>query len=451
MKSVWKFFESVKLAIVLIIILTLASVLGTLIPQGRSAAEYTARYGHLAGLVTSLQLTRLYQSFWFLALLLLFALNIIICTVARLGAKWRKAFGLPAEMDAQTVSAMAVKSRFRLALPLGPARDRIAGRLRSRGYRLGGSASGNSAVLLARKRRLGRFGSDVVHAGLLVVLIGGFISGLAGRRSTIELREGQTSPVPHASFEVRLDRFEMEYYPQGEIKDWKSTVTVMDNGAAAVTRVIEVNHPLTYKRFSFYQTSYGWDWENPRLEIIVKKPADATYSKTLSLKVGERLAVEDPDFSHLVVRQFVPDFVIGEANQVQNRSSEPNNPAALIEVWKGTERIYSGWTFAKYPDFGGGHKAGQASLSFVLNHYDAPQYSVLEAAKDPGANFIWLGCLLVMAGLFLAFYWPPREIRVVLEEVGGNSDVSVGGLASKSREAFQTEFDTIIESLRRRS
>lgn len=34
MKSIWKFFESVKLAIVLFIILTLASVLGTLIPQG---------------------------------------------------------------------------------------------------------------------------------------------------------------------------------------------------------------------------------------------------------------------------------------------------------------------------------------------------------------------------------------------------------------------------------
>jgi len=47
MRSAWKFFSSVKLAIVLIILITLASVLGTLIPQGRSAAEYSARYGSL--------------------------------------------------------------------------------------------------------------------------------------------------------------------------------------------------------------------------------------------------------------------------------------------------------------------------------------------------------------------------------------------------------------------
>jgi cytochrome c biogenesis protein len=451
MRSAWRFFASVKLAIVLLILITLASILGTLIPQGRSAAEYAARYGSLAGLFTSLQLTHLYHSPWYLALLLLFALNIIVCTVARLGAKWRKAFGLPAEMDAQTVSAMKIKSRFRLALPPSSARERIAGHLRSRGYRLVVLAPGNSAVLLARKRRLGQFGSDVVHVGLLVVLIGGFVSGLASRRSAIELREGQTTAVPHAPFEIRLDKFETEYYPEGAIKDWKSTVSVIENGTAVLSRVVEVNHPLTYRRVLFYQTANGWVLVNPRLEIIVKKPADATYSKTLSLKVGERLAVEDPDFTHLAVRQFVPDFVIGEGNQVETRSPEPNNPAALIEIWKGTERIYSGWTFAKFPDFGEGHKAGQASLTFVLNRYDAPQYSVLEAAKDPGVNFIWLGCLLVMLGLFLAFYWPPREIRVVLEEVGGKSDVAVGGLASKSREAFQTEFDRIVESLRRTS
>ncbi|RPJ02236.1 MAG: cytochrome c biogenesis protein ResB, partial [Candidatus Aminicenantes bacterium] len=74
MRSVWKFFASVKLAIVLLILMTVASVLGTLIPQGRSAAEYAARYGSLSGLFTGLRLTGLYQSAWYLAILLLFAL-----------------------------------------------------------------------------------------------------------------------------------------------------------------------------------------------------------------------------------------------------------------------------------------------------------------------------------------------------------------------------------------
>jgi cytochrome c biogenesis protein len=449
MKSAWKFFSSVKLAIVLFILITLASILGTLIPQGRSAAEYAARYGGSSGLFISLQLTRLYQSFWYMSLLFLFGLNTVACTLSRFGPKWRRAFGPAAATDAQTLMTMKVKSRFRLALPLAAARDKIAGLLRSRRYRLTESVTASGVVLLARKRRLGRFGSDVVHIGLLIVLIGGFTSGIGVRRADMALLEGQTADVPHAAFQVRLEKFETEYYPQGGVKDWKSTVTVVENGAPVLTRVVEVNRPLTYRGFSFFQASYGWDWESSRLELEVRKRADATYSKVVSLKVGERLPVVDADLSYVVVRQFVPDFIIGEGNKVQSRSQEPNNPAALVEAWKGEERVFQSWIFAKYPDFGQGHAGGSSALAFVLKNYAAAPYSVLEAAKDPGVIFIWLGCLLVTIGFFLAFYWPPREIKVVLEEVQGKVEVTAGGQASKNREAFQSEFENVFELLRR--
>jgi cytochrome c biogenesis protein len=449
MRRAWRLFASVKLAIVLIILITLASILGTLIPQGRSGAEYAARYGGLAGIFTSLRLTRLYQSAWYLALLFLFALNIVVCTLTRLGAKWRRAFGPPGATDAQGLMAMKVKSRFRLALPPDAARGLIGAALRSRHYRLAAPSAENGGVLLARKRRLGWFGSDVVHLGLLVILIGGFTSGLGGRRADLALLEGQTADVPFAGFRVRLDKFETEYYPQGGVKDWKSTVTVLDNGSPVVTRVVEVNHPLTFRGFSFYQTSYGWDWESPRLQLMIRKSGDPAFSKAVTLKTGERIQVDDTDISQVAVRRFVPDFVLGEGNEVRSRSNEPNNPAALVEAWKGEERIFSGWVFARYPDFGQGHGAGQSTLSFVLKNYEARQFSVLEAARDPGANVIWLGCLFVTVGCFLAFYWPPREVRVVLEETQGKVEVTAGGYAPKSREAFQAEFESVFSSVRR--
>ena len=78
MRSLYRFFTSVKVAIVLLILLIAASILGTLIPQQRTHAEYLARYGQLAGLFEGLQLTRLYHSLWFIVLLVLFALNIIV-------------------------------------------------------------------------------------------------------------------------------------------------------------------------------------------------------------------------------------------------------------------------------------------------------------------------------------------------------------------------------------
>lgn len=449
MSSFLKFFKSVKLAIVLFILLALASILGTLIPQGRSAAEYAARYGGLSGLFAKLRLTDLYQSPWFLALLFLFALNTVVCTLARLGSKLRRAFRPSLEAEEKALLAMGVHGRARIDRPLPEAMERVRAALAARRYRLRTSGEGARLTGLAQKRRGGLFGSDTVHAGLLIILAGGVISGFASHRGELALRVGQTADVARAPFRIRLDKFETEYYPQGAVKDWKSTVTVIENGTAATTRVIEVNHPLTYKGISFYQTSYGWDWDDPRLQVQIKKPSDPAYLKDLSLRVGEKASVDDPDFTHVTVRRFVPDFVIGEGNQVQTRSLEPRNPAALIEVFKGDAKVYTGWTFAKYPDFGEGHKVGQASFSFVLKDFEAPQISILEAALDPGVPLIWIGCIVMTAGFILAFYWHPREIRIVLEESQGRTSAVLGGVAAKGREAFQAEFESLIDSLRR--
>jgi cytochrome c biogenesis protein len=464
-RSLLKSISSVKLAIVLIILITVASVIGTLIPQNRSAAEYAARYGSLSGLFTGLHLTRLYQSAWYLALLLLFAVNMVVCTLIRLGPKGRRAFGPVRETDAKALAAMRPSARFRLPAPLAGARARVAAGLRARHYRLEESVREGRIDILARKRRFGWFGSDVVHLGLLVVLAGGLASGIGGRRANLALSEGQAADVPRASFQVRLDKFETEYYPKGGVKDWKSTVTVLEGGAAVLTRIVEVNEPLRYKGYSFYQSAYGKNWEAARLGLEIRKAGDAAFMKPVSLTVGERVAVGDPDVTHLLVRRFVPDFVLGEGNQVRSRSEEPSNPAALVEAWQGEEKVFSGWIFAKYPDFGQGHGPGMKAqmkpggeaeaapgkprIAVVLKDYAAAPYSVLEAAQDPGVSLIWFGCALVTVGFFLAFYWPPREIKVVLEEAQGRVELAAGGHAAKSRDAFQIEFDALFGSIRR--
>jgi cytochrome c biogenesis protein len=455
MRSVWKFLSSIKLAIVVIIVLTVASIVGTLIPQGRSLAEYSARYGSLGSLFVALRLTTLYRSTWFLALLIIFAANTVVCTLSRFGPKWRRAFRPLPDAGPKSVSSMHSSCRLHFPLPLETARERVEKELGGRRYVVHRTTHDGKAVLQARKRRLGWFGSDIVHLGLLVILAGGFTSGLSSRRSELALADGQTAQVPRASFEVRLDKFEIEYYAPGQPKDYKSTVTVLEGGAPVLTRTIEVNEPLKYKGVTFYQQGYGPDWDRARCVLELAKAGEPASSRTVSLQVGERTPVAGPDVTAVLVRRFVPDFVIGEGSQVQSRSGEPNNPAAFVEAWKGEERVFSGWIFARYPEFGQGHGGGETAarnalqIAVVLKDYAAPPYSVLEAAHDPGANVIWIGCGLVSLGFFLAFYWPPREIRIVLEASQGRVELTAGGQAAKSRESFQAEFDGIFASLRR--
>jgi cytochrome c biogenesis protein len=449
MRAVWKFFSSVKLVIVLLILLTVGSIIGTLIPQGRPPAEYAARYGVLAGLVQGLQLTGLYKSGWYLTLLFFFAVNTIVCTLARFPGKWRRAFGAKVETEAAALTAMKVKSRLGKSAPAAHVSARLAALLAARHYRVKTQAEEKRVFLLAQKRKLGHFGSDTVHLGLLVILAGGIASGLTGFRTQLDLVEGQTVQVPRAPFEVRLDRFETEYYPQGMVKAWKSTVTILEGGAGVLTQTIQVNKPLAYRGFNFYQTSYGSTWDNPKLEVVIKKKNDPAFARTVQLSVGEKAAVDDKDVSQISVKRFVPDFLIGEGGQVESRSQEPRNPAAQVEGWKGEEKIFSGWIFANFPDFEQMHQGKPTDLSLILKSYQGSEYSVLEAARDPGVGLIWVGCLLVTAGFFLAFYWPPREVRAILEEGRGRTEVTAGGHASKSRESFQAEFEDVMNSLRR--
>jgi cytochrome c biogenesis protein len=427
MRTIWKFFSSVKLAIALLILLAVASVIGTLIPQ----------------------LTGFYHSGWFLVLLFFFAVNTIVCTLARLPAKWHRVFRPEVGTETAGLLALKFKGRFGKNGPAEDVRTKLKTVLKSHRYRIRSQASDKHVCLLARKKMFGHFGSDAVHFGLLVIIAGGIVSGLTGFRTHIDLSEGQTVKVPRSPFEIRLDRFETAFYPQGMVKAWKSTVTVLENGASVLTKPILVNKPLTYKGFSFYQTGYGSDWDNPKLEITVKKKSDPSFARTVQLSVGERAAVDDKDVSQISAKRFVPDFVIGEGRRVETRSQEPNNPAAEVEGWKGAEKVFSGWIFANYPDFEQMHSGKPTDLSFVLKSYRGSEYSVLEAARDPGVWFIWAGCVLVTAGFFLAFYWPPREIRAILEEGRDRTEVTAGGIASKSRESFQAEFEDIMNAVRR--
>ena len=447
-RALKNFFTSIKVAIVLLILLIAASILGTLIPQGRTGQEYLVRYGQLGGLFQKLQFTRLYQSFWYIAILALFSLNIIICTLVRLSPKLRRSFRPKCDLDPKSVQVLKVKDRIKMALAPAEAVQAIKAELGRHHYRVREHSAEKKHCLLARKRVLGIFGSEVVHVGLLIILAGGIISGLAGVRGSLTLSENQVLPVPQAGFSVRLDKFITELYTDGNVKDWKSELTIIEGDKPVLQKSVEVNHPLSYKGFVFYQSGYGSDWENPELEVWLKKKSDPGYVKNIRLRIGQPATVDGEDLT-LTATRFLPDFVLDEKNQPSTRSLEPNNPAVLIRGERAGAEVFSGWIFAKFPDFAQMHQAKESEFKPELKDVKAPQYSVLQTAKDPGVSLIWIGCALLMLGLFIAFYWPTREIRLVLEESQGKTEIAAGGISAKSQEAFQSEFESIMNALRK--
>ncbi len=215
MKIFLQFFNSVKLAIVLLIIITLASIIGTLIPQDRTMQEYVFHYGKLAKVLTSLEFTNIYNSFWYVGLLFLFSINIIVCTLTRLSPKWKRAFNPKMEKETNKLTVLKIRGKFNKNLDLTRTKDEVHKTLKGRRYRVREESEGGKAFLLARKKTAGIFGADIVHLGLLVILAGGIISGVTGINNYMEFHEGQILPVTRADFQIRMDNLEYERYING--------------------------------------------------------------------------------------------------------------------------------------------------------------------------------------------------------------------------------------------
>ena len=71
---------------------------------------------------------------------------------------------------------------------------------------------------------------------------------------SITLDNGQERAL---GFELHLDKFAVSFYQDGMPSEYRSDVTIMDQGQAALKAVLKVNEPAAYKGVDFYQASYG--------------------------------------------------------------------------------------------------------------------------------------------------------------------------------------------------
>lgn len=111
---------------------------------------------------------------------------------------------------------------------------------------------------LSRKKR---FVYYLLHSSILLILLGAIIGSTTGFKEYLEISQGQIVDVLHSGFQVKLEEFNIEYYPNSQMpKDYKSTLTIIEKGKDILTKTIEVNHPLSYKGVWFYQSSYGTDY-----------------------------------------------------------------------------------------------------------------------------------------------------------------------------------------------
>ncbi|MGQ4645884.1 cytochrome c biogenesis protein ResB [Lyngbya aestuarii] len=259
-----------RLAIVLLLAIALFSISGTVIEQGQSLAFYQTNYpedpalfGFLSWKVLLiLGLDHVYRTWWFLSILILFGSSLTACTFTRqfpalkAARRWQF-YQQPRQFEKLALSAKLDRGSLEALTKL----------LEKRRYRV--FEEGNA--LYARKGIIGRIGPIVVHASMLIILLGAIGGAMTGFMAQEMVASGGTFQVkniidagPFAlpqvpkDWSVRVNRFWIDYTPAGGIDQFYSDLSVLDNqGEEVDQQTIYVNKPLRHRGVTLYQTDWG--------------------------------------------------------------------------------------------------------------------------------------------------------------------------------------------------
>jgi cytochrome c biogenesis protein len=139
--------------------------------------------------------------------------------------------------------------------------DGLEQRLRQQGWQI----RRQEERLAARKGLLGRVGPLLVHAGLVVLMLGAAWGALGGRRAEQFLAPGRTLELMdsrgQSELTLALDRFAVERDPAGRPEQFRSSLRILASnsteGPVLREAEISVNHPLRFRGVTFYQADWG--------------------------------------------------------------------------------------------------------------------------------------------------------------------------------------------------
>ncbi|UTT63269.1 cytochrome c biogenesis protein ResB [Microcella humidisoli] len=472
----WRQLTSMRTALVLLLLLAVAAIPGSLVPQ-RSAdpngvVQFEENNPDLFPILDALQVFDTYSSVWFSAIYLLLFVSLIGCVIPRTQHHWRALRAAPPATPARLNRLVGHTER---RAPVDAAAALEAGErlLRRQGYRV--ARYGDS--LSAERGYLRETGNLVFHFALVGVLLtvgmaGGF--GYNGQRVIIE---GQTFTNQLTSFDsfnpgrffdetrldpfsVRLDEFEPVYdidttsgVPVAIPLDYTASVTVVENGVERSGQ-IKVNEPIAIGGTTSYLLGNGFaPWitvYDPEGTPVFSQPVpflpqDANLTSLGVVKVPDGL-----DEQVGLLGFFYPSAVTLESGALASIFPEPDQPVLTLNAFTGDLGINEGVPRNVYSlnvdeltQITGG-ETGTESLVLALGDTaelpdglgsvefsSLPRFISIDVHHDPTQAGVLISSVLAFLGLLTSLFVPRRRLWIAVEDEGEGAGVRLqyAGLA----------------------
>jgi len=453
--ALWRFFSSVKLTIVLLIILAIASIIGTLIPQqGQGAVQFAKSLSpKWFSFLSNLNLFDMYHSLWFRLLLGGLALNLIICSVDRFSGAWKRFSTIPRPDRTKPFEHLQPEQTFFVQTKINDPVLSIGRFLQKRYKRTQNKEAGHDRFFYGEKGGYSHFGVYLIHLSVLIILIGGLVGSFfgfeayvnileGGKIDTVTLRKGM-SPLK-LGFEVSCDKFTVDFYENGAPKEYRSDLTFFINGKEVEKRSALVNHPIQFRGVTFYQASYG-KLPGKKVRLKIAKHASKDDITTMVIEPGHPIQLPEKE-GQLIVVDVKGDLMgLGAAVQILIQPSQGEEVDFWVFQNPQIVRKRLPGPMARSPKF---NASEFKPYTFFLDHLESAYYTGLQVNKDPGVNIVWIGCFMMVAGFFVTFFTSHRKIWVRLSEEESGTKISVAGTASKNPVGFQRELENLTNDLK---
>lgn len=463
--KVWNFFSSIKVGVWLIILILIASAIGTILPQEMYIPQnidplefYYEQYGIWGYLYFKFGFQNLYSSWWYLILLAFLGLSLIIASIDRVIPLYRslrnqKVTKHPGFLKRQRIFGRSLVGN----------QPEVVMKLKENLVKKRYKVREENGNLLAEKGRFSRWGPYVNHLGLVIFLIGGLLRFFPGMYldETLWIRDGETKAIPgtEGKYYLKNNKFILDTYDDekykvaveriGEVaQNYQTNVTLYQNKNQSVigadpklekVRVdkIKVNDPLKVENLSLYQVAYQLN-EMYKLSLTLNE-------KSTGRSIGEiQINLMNPKKNYdlgkgfkIEMMEYFPDFEFSKEGPT-TKSKLPKNPAFVFKMY--TPSIPKG----EINFIGIGRNMeplGENLFEMKFAGVKTRNITALTIRKDYTLSILALGGLIFMIGVVQGLYWNHRRIWIQIV----NNEIWIASHTNKNWSSLKKDVMSAIE------
>jgi len=303
MRRAIELLSSMRFAIALLVVLSIASIIGTVLTQDDPYPNYVNQFGPFwADIFRSLSLYTVYSAWWFMLILGFLMVSVSLCVIRNAPKMIADMKSWKDKVRESSLRAFHHKGEFAVSGTRGQAAATLAklsGRL---GYKFVTRESDGATLIAAKRGALTKLGYIFAHLAIVIICLGGLldsnlpiklqmwmfnktpinsntvISDIPAEHrlsqsnpsfrgyawvpegehvSTAILNQPNGSLIQDLPFSIQLNKFIVDYYSTGMPKLFASDIVVIDHKTGEkIPARVEVNKPFEYDGVSIYQSSF---------------------------------------------------------------------------------------------------------------------------------------------------------------------------------------------------